>query len=247
MKLIKTREENIEENYLELHYDKMDEETNAVLDRLRDTLKYIEGTYEDKHVTIALTDIFYFETVDRKTFAYTKDMSVEVKYMLDLDEITYHPTEHWKPDNKHLLHLMYFMQVDSNRVYTWTVSLRVTGGTATLARDNARACLEGQGLAAVDKWNGRLGLEDEVPFFEIPQDMPVLMGITDTLSVAVQEPVGAELIDSVGFFTIPQDMPEMMGMTDSVSFKRYVSSMTWNDVAQYTWDVLAENFVWGDD
>ena len=82
MKLIKTREENLEENYLELHYDKIDEETNAVLDRLRDTLRYIEGTYEDKKVTIALTDIFYIEMVDRKTFAYTKDMSVEIKEAL---------------------------------------------------------------------------------------------------------------------------------------------------------------------
>ena len=79
MKLIKTKEENLEENYLELHYDTIDEETNAVLDRLRDTLRYIEGTYE---VTIALTDIFYIETVDRKTFAYTKDMSVEIKEAL---------------------------------------------------------------------------------------------------------------------------------------------------------------------
>ena len=34
MKFIKTREENIEENYLELHYDTIDEETKAVLDRL---------------------------------------------------------------------------------------------------------------------------------------------------------------------------------------------------------------------
>ena len=82
MKLIKTREENIEENYLELHYDKIDDETNAVLERLRDTLKYIEGTYEDKKVTVAVTDIFYFETVDRKIFAYTKDMCVEVKEAL---------------------------------------------------------------------------------------------------------------------------------------------------------------------
>ena len=82
MKLIKTKEENLEENYLELHYDKIDEETNAILDRLRDTLRYIEGTYEDKKVTIALTDIFYIETVDRKTFAYTKDMSVEIKEAL---------------------------------------------------------------------------------------------------------------------------------------------------------------------
>ncbi|MBO6165864.1 MAG: LytTR family transcriptional regulator DNA-binding domain-containing protein [Eubacterium sp.] len=82
MKLIKTREENIEENYLELHYDKIDEETNAVLDRLRDTLRYIEGSTEQGKVTIALTDIFYIETVDRKTFAYTKDSCVEIKEAL---------------------------------------------------------------------------------------------------------------------------------------------------------------------
>lgn len=82
MKLIKTREENIEENYLELHYDKIDEETNAVLDRLRDTLRYIEGTTEHGKVTIALTDIFYIETVDRKTFAYTKDACVEIREAL---------------------------------------------------------------------------------------------------------------------------------------------------------------------
>ena len=82
MKLIKTKEENLEENYLELHFDTIDEETNAVLDRLRDTLRYIEGTYEDRKVTIALTDIFYIETVDRKTFAYTKDMCVEIKEAL---------------------------------------------------------------------------------------------------------------------------------------------------------------------
>ena len=82
MKLIKTREENIEENYLELHYDKIDEETNAVLERLRDTLRYIEGSTEQGKVTIALTDIFYIETVDRKTFAYTKDSCVEIKEAL---------------------------------------------------------------------------------------------------------------------------------------------------------------------
>lgn len=82
MKLIKTKEDNIDENYLELHYGQMDEETNAVLDRLRDTLRYIEGVFEDKRVTIAVTDIFYIETVDRKTFAYTRDMCVEIKEAL---------------------------------------------------------------------------------------------------------------------------------------------------------------------
>ena len=82
MRFIKTKEDNLEENYLELHYDKMDDETNAVISRLTDTLRYIEGTYEDKKVSIALADIFYIETVDRKTFAYTKDMCVEIKEAL---------------------------------------------------------------------------------------------------------------------------------------------------------------------
>ena len=82
MKLIKTREENIEENYLELHYDKIDEETNAVLERLRGTLRYIDGTCDEKKVTVAITDIYYIDTVDRKTFAYTKDMCVEIKEAL---------------------------------------------------------------------------------------------------------------------------------------------------------------------
>ena len=82
MKLIKTKEKDLKENYLELHYDTIDDETNAVLERLRDTLRYIEGTYEDKKVTIALTDIFYIETVDRKNFAYTKDMCFEIKEAL---------------------------------------------------------------------------------------------------------------------------------------------------------------------
>ena len=82
MRLIKTKEENIAENYLELHYDKMDEETSAVLERLRGTLRYIEGICDDKKVTVAIADIYYIETVDRKTFAYTKDSCIEIKEAL---------------------------------------------------------------------------------------------------------------------------------------------------------------------
>ena len=82
MKLIKTKEENIPENYLELHYDKMDEETSAVLERLRGTLRYIEGICDEKKVTVAIADIYYIDTVDRKTFAYTKDSCIEIKEAL---------------------------------------------------------------------------------------------------------------------------------------------------------------------
>jgi len=82
MKFIKTREKDLEENYLELHYDEIDDETAAVLERLRPALKYIEGTVDGKKLTLPLTDMYYFETVDRKTFGYTKDSCVEVKETL---------------------------------------------------------------------------------------------------------------------------------------------------------------------
>ena len=82
MRFIKTREENLEENYLELHYDEIDEETAAVLERLRPSHKYIEGTIDGRRLTVPLADMYYFETVDRKTFGYTKDSCVEVKETL---------------------------------------------------------------------------------------------------------------------------------------------------------------------
>ena len=82
MRFIKTKEENLEENYLELHYDEMDPETAAVLERLRPSLKYIEGSIDGKRLTVPLADMYYFETVDRKTFGYTKDTCIEIKETL---------------------------------------------------------------------------------------------------------------------------------------------------------------------
>ena len=82
MKLIKTRDESLKENFLELHYNTIDAQTTAVLERLKSSFGYIEGTAGERKVTVALTDVFYFETVDRKTFAYTDEACVEVREAL---------------------------------------------------------------------------------------------------------------------------------------------------------------------
>ncbi len=82
MRLIKTREDNLDENYLELHYDEIDDETAVVLERLQPALKYIEGTADGKRLTVPLADMYYFETVDRKTFGYTGNSCLEVKVTL---------------------------------------------------------------------------------------------------------------------------------------------------------------------
>lgn len=79
MKLIKTREEGLSENYLELHYDKVDEETKEIVSRIDNTLSHIEGTVGDRHVAVPVSDVLYIETVDRKTFAYTAEMCIEMR------------------------------------------------------------------------------------------------------------------------------------------------------------------------
>lgn len=79
MKLIKTREEGLNENYFELHYDKYDDETKELVSRIDSSLSHIEGSFEDKHVSVAVSDVLYFETVDRKTFAYTAGMCIEMR------------------------------------------------------------------------------------------------------------------------------------------------------------------------
>ena len=79
MKIIKTHEDRLKENYLELHYNEIDDEAREIISRIDTTLSNIEGVYEDKRVSVPVTDVLYFETVDRRTFAYTDKMCIEMR------------------------------------------------------------------------------------------------------------------------------------------------------------------------
>ncbi len=79
MRFIKTKEKGLSENYLELHYDKLDDETKEYISRLDNTLSNIEGTLDDRRISLSVTDVMYFESVDRKTFAYTEKVCVEMR------------------------------------------------------------------------------------------------------------------------------------------------------------------------
>lgn len=79
MRFIKTKESGLAENYLELHYDKLDDETREYISRIDKTVAYIEGSCDEKKVNIPVSDVLYFESVDRKTFAYTEDRTIEFR------------------------------------------------------------------------------------------------------------------------------------------------------------------------
>lgn len=72
MKLIKTYEEELKQNYLELHYKDMDEETREIVDMLSTDFILI-GRREKEQKILQLKDIFYCEIVDRKCFCYLQN------------------------------------------------------------------------------------------------------------------------------------------------------------------------------
>lgn len=82
MKLIRTRENGLTENYLELHYDHIDDKTQDVIARIDSSLSHIEGTCDDMHISMPAADLLYFESVDRKTFAYSADKCIELRESL---------------------------------------------------------------------------------------------------------------------------------------------------------------------
>ena len=82
MRFIKTKENGLEENYLELHYDELDDETREYISRIDKTIAHIEGTCDDMRVTVPVSEVLYFESVDRKTFAYTENRTVEFRESL---------------------------------------------------------------------------------------------------------------------------------------------------------------------
>lgn len=175
----------------------------------------------------------------------SENMSVEVKYMLDLDEIPYHPIDNWSEDDKHLLHLMYFLEVEANRVYTWTVSIKVSGGDAIIARDNARACLTGQGLAAVDKWNGRLGFEEEIGFLPVDTSGYGMLEVAESIDTSVVVPYSAEFTDNIGMLPIDYEGMPIMDMNERISFKDQLKNRTWGEVKRETWGTAKDKYTWG--
>lgn len=86
-------------------------------------------------------------------------------YYLNGEELAYNPVTTWDNDGKHLLHLLYFLStLEGLSSYQWEVKLELDGGTATIAMNDVHASLYGQGLVAVDAWDGTIEVDDEYSF-----------------------------------------------------------------------------------
>lgn len=127
---------------------------------------------------------------------------------------TYSPVTTWNNDGMHLLPLMYFLEtLLSGSAYTWEVKLKITGGTATIDRGSVRAYLEGQGLLAINAFDGNIEIADEYSPFEAGFD---IVALSDSISLDTQRPQTISLSDSVTAFVAGFDI---VGLSDSVRLR----------------------------
>ncbi|MCL2034074.1 MAG: LytTR family transcriptional regulator [Oscillospiraceae bacterium] len=72
MKLILTQNHEVTETEVEIRYAEMNAQVRRLAERIGQSENYLTGEEDGRQYRILVDDIFYAESVDRKTFIYTE-------------------------------------------------------------------------------------------------------------------------------------------------------------------------------
>ncbi len=78
MKVHKYQEANLSEDYVDIHYREQNAQINGLF-RYLETMDSIQGRNDRGIRVIPVADVYFFETVDRKTWAYLEKDVYEVE------------------------------------------------------------------------------------------------------------------------------------------------------------------------
>lgn len=89
MKVSITQDKSVDNIEVEIKYSEMTDEVYQIRKRLESFEKVLVGNIYGKQYPIRISDIYYIESVDRKTFIYTKDnvFRSELKLYVIKDEL----------------------------------------------------------------------------------------------------------------------------------------------------------------
>lgn len=79
MKINEFINNDIVEDRIDYHYKRRNKEVHEVLGLLKKYNHKLIGKIENKEVFFSLYDVYYFESVDKKTFAYLKDKVLKIE------------------------------------------------------------------------------------------------------------------------------------------------------------------------
>lgn len=110
-----------------------------------------------------VVSIFHEIILDTEATTSGDTVEAEIHYYLDGELISFKPRSSWNNDGPHIIPLMYFLNtLEGGKIYTWEVAIVLKNGTGTIARGEANAILQGQGLVAADTWDGLITAEDQI-------------------------------------------------------------------------------------
>ena len=74
--------------YIEIHCYRISEKVREIIAFVKSRQGQLTGTADDRQYEIAVSDVFFIESVDNKTFIYTKNKVYETRHKLyELEEI----------------------------------------------------------------------------------------------------------------------------------------------------------------
>lgn len=89
MKINEYQQSDILEDRIDFFYRMKNKEVNDILDFLRKHSQKLIGKANDREIVFSLNDVYYFESVDKKIFAYLEDTVVKIDVRLQDIENAY--------------------------------------------------------------------------------------------------------------------------------------------------------------
>lgn len=194
-----------------------------------------------------------FTTINTKKVTFQAEILVDVNtsseaeitviYQMDGEELRYKPVETWR-DGKHILSLWHVIEVEPNTLFRWQVFLEGSGGTVHINAEESRAAIWGQGLVAVDVWDGYIDVEDT--FSGIGLDSIGVASFSDELDIDTDVPYSPSGSDSLGGIDI-DDSIEVASFSDRMIINKtslFLEGYTWADLLEMDWGEVLDNHLW---
>lgn len=148
------------------------------------------------------------------------DADLTVTYVInDVETSEYHPAETYM-DGRHVLHLMYYLTVESNIVTHFVVKLRTSGGKISIGKANVKAVMYGQGLAGTDYQDGNISIEQSIRAMDISAVIGQISvaEVYGSVSITDQVPEPRNITEMIPMIALAgPGMVQMSGMTDTIT------------------------------
>lgn len=117
-------------------------------------------------------------------------------------------------DGDHIVHLLYYVEVQSALVNQLEVFLEMDGGSVTIDTANIRSSVYGQALAATDVWDGTITIRQTLGKKEIghPTKHIIGKGIQESIATAFQTPTPTQITETIPIMEIGKPNRHIIGV-----------------------------------